>query len=219
MDGLSQAGVDVRDPVELLFVLKRLGPSLFEEMFGAGNTDNSCIRNRRPLLKTDMFKLSEKSVVKHRNLFLSTANKKKLNKMNILIASTDVHEHAIMVLDQLCREAGSYVQYLGAEKNPDDIASQAKEKQVDVIFLSTHNGMALEFAKELKKELRQRNYHVPVVMGGVLNQKMENCELPVDVSLDLKVMGVLPYDVTGTELERFLPGICIDQDSVLKKSK
>lgn len=205
LDGLFQAGVNTRDPVELLFVLKMVGPSLFEEMFGAGKNDDSSLRNRAPLLKTDMFKLSEKTVARHRELFLSPENREKLEGMHILIASTDVHEHAVMILDQLCREAGSRVEYLGAEKNPDDIAAAAKAGQIDAIFLSTHNGMALEFATELKRQLEHQKYHVPVVMGGVLNQKMENSELPVDVSRDLKRLGVLPYDDSGAGMNRILP--------------
>lgn len=211
MDGLSQAGVDTRNPVELLIVLKKIGAPVFEEMFGAGEKDDSSIRKRIPVLKTDMFELSEKNVARHRDLFLSAENKDKLNGLNVLIASTDVHEHAIMVLSQLCREAGSNILYLGAEKNPDDIAEAAKKNQVDTIFLSTHNGMALEYAKELKDELKLRKCYLPVVMGGVLNQKTDSCELPVDVSQDLKELGFLPYGVPGigadadTDLARFLP--------------
>jgi len=36
LDGLREAGVDIRDPVQMLYVLKLLGPADFEEMFGAG---------------------------------------------------------------------------------------------------------------------------------------------------------------------------------------
>jgi len=63
------------------------------------------------------------------------------------------------------------------------------ENDVDMILVSTHNGMALEYAKLLKKEIRKRCLTIPVVMGGVLNQKVEDRALPVDVSQDLKALG------------------------------
>ena len=39
MNGLREAGVDTEDPVQLLFVLKKLGPKAFEAAFGAGHED------------------------------------------------------------------------------------------------------------------------------------------------------------------------------------
>jgi len=33
---------------------------------------------------------------------------------------------------------------------------------------------------------------VPVVMGGILNQKMEDVALPVDVTRNLKELGLYP---------------------------
>lgn len=193
LDGFAQAGIDTRDPVELLFVLKKLGPSVFEEMFGAGPVDDDFIRKHKPIVKTDIFKLSEKSVKEHKALFQSPGSKSVLSGLNLMIASTDVHEHAIMMLAQLCREAGADVMYLGAEKNPDDIAAAASENRVDGILLSTHNGMALAFARELKSIMDKQHIKIPVIMGGVLNQKMDNCDLPVEVSSDLKALGFLPY--------------------------
>jgi methylmalonyl-CoA mutase cobalamin-binding subunit len=105
------------------------------------------------------------------------------------IASTDVHEFAIGIIHQLLSEAGAEIINLGAEKNPDEVVFEAHSRQVEAILLSTHNGMALEYAKNLRQELVKQKINIPVLMGGVLNQKLEDRALPVDVSDDLKALG------------------------------
>src|SRR6185295_8237742 len=56
IQGLGGAGIDVRDPGQLLLVLKRLGSSRCEELFGAGEPDPEFPRGRRPVLQTDLVK-------------------------------------------------------------------------------------------------------------------------------------------------------------------
>lgn len=109
-----------------------------------------------------------------------------LRNRRLIIASTDVHEHAIMILSQLCREAGAKIFYIGAEKNPEEVVASAIEYKADGVLLSTHNGMALEYSKALSLQMNKHKVQIPVIIGGVLNQKMNNCELPVEVSKDLK---------------------------------
>ena len=193
LQGLQEAGVNIKDPLELLFVLKELGPAVFEEVFGAGIIDETCIRMRKPVIRTDVFKMSEKSIEENRRLFIETKNKRLLYGRRLLIASTDVHEHAILILKELCAEAGAEILYLGSEKNPDEVALAAVEQNADGILLSTHNGMALQYAERLKSEMARIKCRIPVVIGGVLNQKTPGRELPIDVSSHLKELGFKPY--------------------------
>jgi hypothetical protein len=60
LDGLKEAGVDITDPVQILFVLKSLGPAAFEEIFGAGEVRQGFIRGRAPVEPTDVFEMSNK---------------------------------------------------------------------------------------------------------------------------------------------------------------
>ena len=189
MDGLQEAGVDIRDPVRLLYVLKKLGPAVFEEMFGAGRESPASPRRRAPVIMTDVFAMSRESIEKHSRLFRAPENKRLLQGRRLLIVSTDVHELAIMILHQLCTEAGAASLYLGAEKNPDEVAAAAVEKRAEAILISTHNGMALEYGRSLKDELRKSNVNLPVIMGGILNQKVPDRELPVDVTQKLIELG------------------------------
>ena len=52
LDGLKQAGVNIKDPVHLLYALKKLGPARFETMFGAGTPDESFPRGQKPVAIT-----------------------------------------------------------------------------------------------------------------------------------------------------------------------
>jgi len=52
--------------------------------------------------------------------------------------------------------------------------------------------MALDYARRLKEEMSSQKANIPVVLGGILNQKFENESLPVDVSASLKELGFHP---------------------------
>jgi methylmalonyl-CoA mutase cobalamin-binding subunit len=112
-----------------------------------------------------------------------------LRGRRFLVASTDVHEFAVGLIHQLLSEAGAEMINLGAENNPDDVVRAAQTHDVEAILISTHNGMALEYALRLKEELGRAKLNVPVLLGGVLNQKFEDRILPVDVTGKLRELG------------------------------
>ena len=194
IDGLRDAGVDIADPLQMLFVLKMLGPSAFEAAFGAGSPDEAYAHGRKPVIPNDVFENSEALVAQHLVLFALDSSRKVLRGKKILLASTDVHEHALFVLSRLLGEAGAEIANMGPERNPDEIAERAAIERPDALLVSTHNGMALEYAHRLLGEMTERNLDTAVVFGGVLNQKVDGEEMPVDVTeelrkLDIEVVG------------------------------
>jgi methylmalonyl-CoA mutase cobalamin-binding subunit len=210
--GLKEAGVDIRDPIQLLYVLKKLGPAVFEEMFGAGKCNHAVVRGREPVIASDVFELSNRYVDKYREIFTNPKSQGMLKGRRILIASTDVHEHAIMIIHQLLAEAGADMINLGAEVNPDKIVSEARAKNVEAILISTHNGMALDYAKRLKEELDKHSVRIPVVLGGVLNQKVEDQPMPIDVSADLKKLDFYPCPRLEGRFRKLLESGVISKD-------
>ena len=113
IDGLAEMGADMRDPLQLLYLLKRLGAQGFETLF-AGEIESQ----RSP--PTDMFALSQEVIDEYRPMFADAAFRARVNGMRLLVASSDVHEHAAGALAQLLDEAGARVRYLGAEQDPQD---------------------------------------------------------------------------------------------------
>ena len=204
LSGLRDAGVNTEDPVQILFVLKKLGPKRFEEAFGAGEKDPSYPGGRKPMMPTDIFEMSKECIDRNRPLFTNTGAKTHLSGRRILLSSTDVHEHAIIILESLLREAGADVVYLGAEKDTPDIIRQITQSHIDTILISTHNGMALDYAQRLRRELDENSIKIPVIIGGVLNQKVENQPLPVDVSSQLLKLGFRISNKIGSNFTKLL---------------
>ncbi len=192
LNGLKDCGVDIRNPLQLLYVLKQMGPQAFEVLFA-----EEFVSQESDL--SDMYLLSQKVVDDHRDLFDRPEFKLKIKGKKLLLASTDVHEHAIGALAQLLGDAGAEVINLGAEQTPDQIINSLQLHSLDALLLSTHNGMALEYAKQLRSAMASAEMTLPVIMGGVLNQKVEGQALPVPVVDELKSLGILSVN--------HLPGI------------
>lgn len=204
MSGLKEAGVDVKDPVQILYTLKKIGPALFEEMFGAGKLDESYPRGHVPVVPNDVFEESERRVCQERKYFANSDIRNTLFGKRFLLASTDVHEHALYVIGRILRDAGGIVLDLGAEKNPDEVADACLKNNPQALLISTHNGMALEYAKILLEEMVERDIDIPVVFGGVLNQKTDNSTMPVDVDEQLADLGIFPTRTTEELAKRLL---------------
>jgi hypothetical protein len=127
LDGLKEANVDICDPVQMLYVLKMLGPADFEEMFGADKADEDSLRGRQPVVPTDVYALLQSIINAYGHIFDNPNSRSILKGRKLLIASTDVHAHAITIIHELLSRAGTKIINLGAEINPpEDRARQAK---------------------------------------------------------------------------------------------
>lgn len=204
LNGLHAAGVDTKNPLQMLYVLKKLGPALFEELFGAGQPDDDEMRGRRVIVPTDIFAQSIATYKENLPRFEMPELADKLAGKRILLASTDVHEHAIMVLHWLLSSTGTEVVYLGAEADPEKVADRAGEGALDAILISTHNGMALDYGKQLVKDLTENGVSTPVLFGGVLNQKYDDFDLPLDVTRELTEIGIHTDSGLGNQLGTLL---------------
>ncbi len=189
--GLSAAGIDVRDPAQVLVVLKRLGSTRCEELFGAGEPDPEFPRGRRPVLETDLVR----STMEERERLLAELRDRReeeaIRGMKVLVTSTDVHEFAPFLLASTLAAVGTEVIDFGINRDPEDIVKAVIETDADAIAISTHNGVARSFGRLLMSELAAAGAgEVPVFMGGVLNEDVDGSEIPRDVSADLNATGI-----------------------------
>jgi methylmalonyl-CoA mutase cobalamin-binding domain/chain len=191
ISGLAGAGIDVRDPAQLLLVLKRLGSSRCEELFGAGEPDEEFPRGRRPILQTDLVK----STMAERERLLAELRRRgqeqSIRGMKVLVTSTDVHEFAEFLLASALGAVGTEVIDFGINRDPEDIVKAVIETDADAVVITTHNGVARSFGQRLVSELgRAQARQVPVFMGGVLNEDVDGSEIPIDVRADLNASGI-----------------------------
>ena len=181
LDGLLEAGADIKDPLQLLYILKQAGPAAFETLFGAGQSDESYPCGRVPVIASDIFLRTKAQTEAELEKLQDSFSPDYLYGWKILLASSDVHEHALFLLDRVLSAKGAETLNLGAEIGPAEVAEKAKEILPQAIMISTHNGMALEYARELKNELARNGVNCPVYFGGKLNQKTEEEDMPREV--------------------------------------
>ena len=69
----------------------------------------------------------------------------------------------------------------------------AQEHRFDAIAISTYNGVALDYLKQLQVALNENGVQCPILMGGKTNQipPDSNSSLPVDVSQQLLEEGAI----------------------------
>ena len=135
------------------------------------------------------------------------ASKTKLAQagVRVLTATTDVHEHAKLLIDNMFKDLGVTVVDGGVSVDPIDIVRQLKAAEVDAIALTTYNGVALSYYQALKQTLADHGFNIPVLIGGRLNQVPQgsNTSLPVDVTKELAAAGA----VVCLEVEDAVPAL------------
>ena len=186
--GLKAEGVDVQNPLQMLFVLKKMGPERFQREFGAGTLDSAWPRGRKPVQLTDMF---AKTYAASEAIIQDLPKATQRRGLKVILTATDVHEHALFIIERALQAMGFSPVVIGSEMNPVDIIRMARERGAHAIVVSTYNGMALEVGKALRRELDQLSMQTPVYMGGRLNQGVEGEALPVDVTADLLALGLI----------------------------
>ncbi len=80
----------------------------------------------------------------------------------------DGHSNGAEQIAVAARDAGFEVIYQGIRLTPQQIASVARDEDVDVIGLSILSGSHLELVPEVVRLVRQAGVDVPVVAGGII---------------------------------------------------
>jgi methylmalonyl-CoA mutase cobalamin-binding subunit len=190
IDTMVEMGIDVKDPGRVLLIMKRLGAVKCEELFGAGEPDDSYLRGRKPVLETDLVH----KTMEHRDTLLDDLIRRgageRMKKVKVVIASTDVHEFSKFLLTSTFDALGSEVIDCGVNCDPEDIVRVAVETAADAIVVTTHNGVARSYGIKLTEELRSARIEAPVFMGGVLNEDVAGSDVPIDVRQDLANIGI-----------------------------
>ena len=118
-------------------------------------------------------------------------NEGPLQGVNVVVGSTDVHEFGKEVIRNVLRKAGAAVFDLGTSVSISEIADTLIETGSSIVCMSTYNGMAYSFARDLTAALKDAGLaDTHVLMGGRLNEAMDGSDVPIDVTDKLIKMGV-----------------------------
>ncbi|MFB2550465.1 cobalamin-dependent protein [Ensifer soli] len=198
--GLAALGVDIRDPAALMLAIRRMGPKRMEQRFGPGLLSGE--ETRRPLVLAEW----AQELNHMARDWVAEKGAGALGDLGGLVAcigTTDVHEHGKYLVEQAFEGLGVAIVDGGVAVDPDVLVDRAVAGYADVIAISTYNGVALRYARDVLRVLAERGLALPVMVGGRLNEIPEesNSGLPVDVTADLKALGVTPC----TSLDDMLP--------------
>lgn len=189
MNGLDDLGVDVNHPGEVFASLKAIGAEQLEVNFGVGKKEKAAMRGREPVMPTDIIKTLQE---KQKKVFASSGIiERELEGMKVLVASTDIHEYGKEMIKSLLNVAGANVFDLSTYVTTQEIIENILETESKVVVISSYNGIALSFGKELDKQLKDNGMNdVVVIMGGLLNENTDGSMLAVDVTKDLEALGI-----------------------------
>jgi methylmalonyl-CoA mutase cobalamin-binding subunit len=189
VDGLAGAGVDISDPLQVMLAVRRLGAVTIENRWGIGTPNDDAVGGYDAIFPTDTFSM----FVEARNemlLAIPDVPNQGLKHVRCIVGSTDVHEFGMFIVVEAMRAIGIEPVVAGTSLDPDEFADLALEVAARVLIVSTHNGMALTYGRQLQVELAARGLEVRVFMGGTLNQDFEGVDTPVDVRDDLIAEGI-----------------------------
>ncbi len=197
--GLAEGGFDTGDPFEMLLGLRRIGGRGLESAYGAGVPDGRAAGGRVPVVAATI--LSEIAAMAQAAL-AGVIVPEAVRGLRVLVATTDVHEHGKMLVDEVLRQAGAGALDGGVSVEPAALVAMVVELRPDAVALSTYNGVALSYFRAVRAGLVAAGCDVPVLVGGRLNQIPEgsNTSLPQDVGDSLAAEGALVCRTAGDML-------------------
>ena len=207
--GLEDAGIDTADPAATMLALRRIGPRRLEAAFGAGAPEPKAWGGRRAVAQAEWVEELEHAAEGWAARVPAEAAACLAGRELVAcVASSDVHEHGKNLIERMLGHLGVATVDGGTSADADDLVATALAEGADIIAISTYNGVALRYAREVKDALARAGNVLPVFIGGRLNQVPDdsNSGLPVDVRADIRALGITACD-TPEDLTRALAAL------------
>jgi len=205
--GFAAAGFDTRNPLEMLLAIRRIGARRLETLFGPGKPAPAAPHRRAPLVKATTIAALEKAAEKQL-AGLTPAARARIAAagLTVCLGATDVHEYGKILVTEILRRLQVRVLDAGIHAEPADMVAAAQTEGAQMLAISTYNGIALDYLRQIQSEMAARKLRLPLLIGGKLNQipKDSNSSLPVDVSADLEAAGAVVCRTPGVMLEALL---------------
>lgn len=189
LQGMTDAGIDVRNPFELMLALRRTGAKKLEHAFGPGELHGE--RGRAPVVTaTTIAALQARADKIVAAMDDDVRAELRAAGAVVCVASTDVHEYGKILLEAVLEQLDMQVVDCGIAADPDAVALRARNSHADAVAISTYNGIALAYLRSLREELQGLGISPLIFIGGRLNQIPDDSpnSMPVDVSGELHAL-------------------------------
>ena len=187
MKGFEEAGVNIKDPLEMVMVLRRFDPVKFEQEFHPSIQEAGKFKPYVPtVLGRETMEMTENIVkdLKEKGYDSMVKGKK------IVCGSADGHSYGLMLIDNVWSDMNAEVVDCGTNMEPSFILDLYDEEDADAVCVSVHCGQTLDYARQLKEEEKKRGKKYNIVIGGMLNSMLPGNTEPVDVSDIVEEMGI-----------------------------
>ncbi len=194
LEGLTDAGIDIGNPFELLLSLRRIGAKRLEELWGPGASQDGSPRGRVPVVRATTIAALEsqgEGVV----MALDPANREAIERAHLTacVTCTDVHEYGKILVETVLGQLGVTVVDAGVSEDPETVAARASDAGADMVAVSTYSGVALRYITELREAMESLECDLPIFVGGKLNEVPDGSpsSMPEDVSRELDELGAV----------------------------
>ncbi|MDH3741102.1 MAG: hypothetical protein OER56_05835, partial [Hyphomicrobiales bacterium] len=108
MQGLGEAGIDTQNAFEMLLAIRRIGGKQLEQLYGAGNQDDDAPRGRQPIVQSSLVEDLNELAGRHASR-IGEADSRRIAQARprVMVATSDVHEHGKLALEQVLRTIGA----------------------------------------------------------------------------------------------------------------
>lgn len=176
MRGFEEAGVDTKDPLQMIMVLRRFNPVRFEQSFHPSVQECGTFRPYCPSqLGRQTMDMKDAIVRDLKQKGMS------LHGQKMICVSADGHSYGLMLIDNVYAEIGARVVNGGVAVEPEAALDLADEEDASVICISAHCGQCLSYARTITDLAKKRGRKYKILIGGMLNALLPGYDLPVDV--------------------------------------
>ena len=192
LDGLGDV-VDIADAAALLLVLRRLGPARLERWF-ADPVEDAAATIDPPMASPFIDEIDE--LARREIAGLTAAERAGFARRapRVLVATTDVHFYGKRLIETVVRRLDGHALDGGVSADPERLAALIAEGGIENVALSTYNGVALSYVRELRAACARHRVAPRLFVGGRLNEIFDDAgePLPVDVSNEIRQCGAVP---------------------------
>lgn len=201
---LAARGVDTQDAAAMMLALRRIGPRALERACGIGPEDAGAWAGRRHLVLAEWVEeLEEQASEWVARVPADRRARIAARRPRVCVATSDVHEHGKSLVERVLAGLGAEIVEGGVSVDADVLADRAVAGSADLVAVSTYNGIALSYCRDVLEALAARGAAIPLCVGGRLNEipADSNSGLPVDVTVDIARLGatacLTPEDMAG----------------------
>lgn len=193
LDGLPAFGVDVRDPLQVLLAIRRLGAQRLEQLFHPGARDASRPNGVVPFSPAEFTRRAVELVASEVERIRVRGVAAAARGRQFVVGSSDTHVYGKFVVAAVLRELGAEVTDAGVDKNPEDFVALLDQVGGDpVLAISTHNGQCVAYTERLMGLLGGRDPEPLVFVGGRLNAIRDGHSEPTDATELVRGTGAVP---------------------------